>query len=73
MFIAMNRFRVKTGAEEAFENAWLSRDSYLDRVGGGVVEFHLLKGPRPKTIRSMDRSSAHGLLWLGSSTTLHRP
>ena len=44
MFIAMNRFRVKRGAEEAFEKVWLSRDSYLDRVPG-FVEFHLLKGP----------------------------
>jgi heme-degrading monooxygenase HmoA len=32
MFIAMNRFRVKSGAEGAFEKVWLSRDSYLDRV-----------------------------------------
>ena len=44
MFIAMNRFRVKSGAEGAFEKVWLSRDSYLDRVPG-FVEFHLLKGP----------------------------
>ena len=44
MFIAMNRFRVKRGAEEAFEKVWLNRDSYLDRVPG-FVEFHLLKGP----------------------------
>ena len=29
MFIAMNRFRVKRGAEDAFEKVWLSRDSYL--------------------------------------------
>jgi heme-degrading monooxygenase HmoA len=47
MFIAMNRFRVKRGAEGAFENVWLSRDSYLDRVPG-FVEFHLLKGPDAK-------------------------
>jgi hypothetical protein len=45
MFIAMNRFRVKRGAEGAFEKVWLSRDSYLDRVPG-FVEFHLLKGAR---------------------------
>ena len=45
MFIAMNCFRVKRGAEGAFEKVWLSRDSYLDRVPG-FVEFHLLKGPR---------------------------
>jgi heme-degrading monooxygenase HmoA len=44
MFIAMNRFRVKRGAEGAFEKVWLNRDSYLDCVPG-FVEFHLLKGP----------------------------
>jgi len=36
MFIAMNRFRVVKGSEEAFENVWLSRDSYLD---GNVPSF----------------------------------
>jgi heme-degrading monooxygenase HmoA len=44
MFIAMNRFRVKKGSEEAFEKIWLGRESYLDRVAG-FVEFHLLTGP----------------------------
>lgn len=44
MFIAMNRFRVNRGAEEAFETVWLNRDTYLDNVPG-FVEFHLLKGP----------------------------
>ena len=44
MFIAMNRFRVAKGSEKAFENVWLSRDSYLDTVPG-FVEFHMLKGP----------------------------
>ena len=44
MFIAMNRFRVKKGSEEAFEKVWASRESYLDRMNG-FVEFHLLKGP----------------------------
>ena len=47
MFIAMNRFRVKRGAEGAFEKVWMSRDSYLDRVPG-FVEFHLLRGPERK-------------------------
>ena len=42
MFIAMNCFRVKRGAEWAF---WMGRDPYLDRVPG-FVEFHLLKGTR---------------------------
>jgi heme-degrading monooxygenase HmoA len=44
MFIAMNRFRVTKGCEAAFEQVWLSRDTYLDQVPG-FVEFHLLKGP----------------------------
>src|SRR6195256_138718 len=44
MFIAMNRFRVKRGSEEAFEQVWLNRDSQLTKVPG-FVEFHLLKGP----------------------------
>ena len=43
MFIAMNRFRVKKGSEEAFEKVWLNRDTHLDKVPG-FVEFHLLKG-----------------------------
>jgi heme-degrading monooxygenase HmoA len=44
MFIAMNRFRVAEGCEEAFEQVWLPRDSLLHDVPG-FVEFHLLKGP----------------------------
>jgi len=44
MFIAMNRFKVKTGSEHDFQQVWLKRDSHLDRVPG-FIEFHLLKGP----------------------------
>ena len=44
MFIAMNRFKVKHGSEDAFEHVWRSRDRYLDTVPG-FVEFHLLRGP----------------------------
>jgi heme-degrading monooxygenase HmoA len=44
MFIAMNRFRVKKGSEDAFEKVWQGRESYLDRVPG-FLEFHLLRGP----------------------------
>jgi|ERR1700730_7253939 len=40
----MNRFGVKKGSEEAFEQVWLSRDTQLTKVPG-FVEFHLLKGP----------------------------
>ena len=44
MFIAMNRFQVVKGKEDAFEAMWKSRDSYLHELKG-FVEFHLLKGP----------------------------
>lgn len=45
MFIAMNRFQVRPGEEEAFEKVWLERDSHL---GGapGFIAFHLLRGPK---------------------------
>lgn len=45
MFIAMNRFKVKLGSEQAFENVWLNRETYLEQMPG-FVEFHLLKGPQ---------------------------
>jgi heme-degrading monooxygenase HmoA len=44
MFIAMNRFKVRKGAEADFEAVWLQREVHLDRVPG-FVEFHLLRGP----------------------------
>ena len=44
MFIAMNRFQVVRGEEDAFEQVWLSRDTHLAEVPG-FVEFHLLRGP----------------------------
>ncbi|MBY0380529.1 MAG: antibiotic biosynthesis monooxygenase [Xanthobacteraceae bacterium] len=44
MFIAMNRFQVKKGSEEAFETLWATRESYLNELDG-FVEFHLLRGP----------------------------
>lgn len=44
MFIAMNRFKVATGAEAAFEQVWTSRDTHLREVPG-FVAFHLLRGP----------------------------
>ncbi|MEO0881425.1 MAG: antibiotic biosynthesis monooxygenase [Pseudomonadota bacterium] len=44
MFIAMNRFKITPGQEEAFETVWRTRDSHLDGVPG-FVEFRLLKGP----------------------------
>ncbi len=44
MFIAMNRFRVQRGQEDAFEQVWKQRDTHLQTVPG-FQEFHLLKGP----------------------------
>lgn len=44
MFIAMNRFQIVPGSEEAFETVWKTRDSHLADVPG-FVEFHLLRGP----------------------------
>jgi heme-degrading monooxygenase HmoA len=44
MFVAMNRFRVRRGSEEAFETAWRSRKRRLEEMEG-FVDFHLLRGP----------------------------
>jgi heme-degrading monooxygenase HmoA len=43
MYLTMNRFRVKTGQEQAFEAIWTGRDSHLPEVKG-FVAFHLMKG-----------------------------
>ena len=45
MFIAMNRFIINEGHEEAFEDVWRNRDSSLKEVPG-FQTFHLLKGPK---------------------------
>jgi heme-degrading monooxygenase HmoA len=44
MFIAMNRFKVTPGNEQAFEDVWTGRDTFLAGVPG-FVEFSLLRGP----------------------------
>ncbi len=44
MYIAMNRFQVALGNEDAFQTVWTSRDTFLAGVPG-FVEFHLLRGP----------------------------
>lgn len=43
MYIAMNRFLVPGGAEEAFEERWRLRTSYLHQLPG-FIAFHLLRG-----------------------------
>ena len=42
MFVAMNRFKVATGQEAAFEQIWRGRQSHLKGVQG-FVQFALLK------------------------------
>lgn len=43
MYLTMNRFRVKRGQEERFEQVWASRDSHLAEVPG-FRAFHLMRG-----------------------------
>ena len=45
MFIAMNRFKIVPGHEDAFEKLWRERDSHLKGVKG-FKSFNLIKGPR---------------------------
>lgn len=47
MYLAMNRFTVRTENAEAFEAIWLGRDSHLKEMEG-FVEFHMLRGPEQK-------------------------
>ena len=44
MYIAMNRFRVARGSEEAFTEVWRKRDRRLSEVEG-FIEFKMLRGP----------------------------
>ncbi len=44
MYLAMNRFKIFHGKEEAFEEVWATRDSHLKEVPG-FKAFHLVRGP----------------------------
>ncbi len=39
----MNRFKIIKGNEDAFENLWKNRESYLDEVEG-FLSFNLIQG-----------------------------
>ena len=70
MYIAMNRFKVKKGAERDFEQVWLSRETHLENVPGFIV-FHLLKGPEREdhvlyASHSFWRSEKHFSEWTRS-------
>ena len=42
MYIAMNRFLIKNGKEELFEEIWKSRETHLEETLG-FIKFNLLK------------------------------
>ncbi|NVK42888.1 MAG: antibiotic biosynthesis monooxygenase [Oceanospirillaceae bacterium] len=44
MYVAMNRFRIAKGKEQAFIEIWKNRDSHLEGVPG-FRSFNLLQGP----------------------------
>jgi heme-degrading monooxygenase HmoA len=48
MYIAMNRFRVAPGQNDAFETIWRTRESRLAELPG-FVSFAMLRGPEAET------------------------
>jgi heme-degrading monooxygenase HmoA len=48
MYIAINRFKINRGQEDAFENMWQRRETHLDNVPG-FIKFHLAKGNSEQT------------------------
>jgi heme-degrading monooxygenase HmoA len=58
MYLTMNRFHVKLGQEEAFEEVWQTRDSHLKTVPG-FVAFHLFRGE----VRGSHRLYASHTMW----------
>lgn len=71
MFIAMNRFKVIKGNEQAFEDIWSSRRTRLDEMAG-FIAFHLLKGPEAEdhvlySSHTMWESKEAFLAWTTSS------
>ncbi|MGY6535409.1 MAG: antibiotic biosynthesis monooxygenase family protein [Pararhodobacter sp.] len=70
MYLTMNRFKVKTGQESAFETVWKSRDSHLQSVPG-FVSFHLMRGADREGYRlyashTLWRSEADFIAWTTS-------
>ena len=47
MFIAMNRFSVRLGEEEAFEAVWLGRETHLGDAPGFVAPYVRRARARP--------------------------
>ena len=59
MFIAMNRFNVRPGREEDFENQWRARETYLAGVPG-FVAFALLRNQPIPGHGAPAEHAAHG-------------
>ena len=55
MFIAMNRFEVVKGKEDAFERMWKSRDSYLHELRASSNSI-CSRARKPRTTRSIPRT-----------------
>ncbi len=77
MYVVMNRFKVKVGSEEAFEEVWRSRNSRLDELDG-FIEFQLLRGPANEeegytlfASHTMWNSEADFLAWTKSEQFRH--
>jgi hypothetical protein len=60
MFIAMNRFRVKKGSEDAFEKVWLGRELYLDRILSPIGTFECK--PCGLTVTAAGMTGSHALI-----------
>lgn len=70
MFIAMNRFQVRKGSEEAFEAVWRNREIHI-ATEPGFVAFHLLRGPEAEdhtlfASHTIWESEAHFTTWTKS-------
>ncbi|WP_425038991.1 antibiotic biosynthesis monooxygenase family protein [Primorskyibacter sp. S187A] len=71
MYLAMNRFTVKSENAAAFEDLWLNRESHLHQLEG-FVEFHMLKSAAREdgtflyASHTVWASEAHFLAWTRS-------
>ena len=69
MFVAMNRFKVRPGAERAFEEMWLNREVHL-QDSPGFLAFHMLKGEQAGEGEERHRLYVSHTVW-ASEADLH--
>ena len=71
MFVAMNKFKIINGKEDAFEDSWRGRDTYLSQFEG-FRSFALLRNQTTESgvteflSYSHWRSEADFRAWMGS-------